>query len=863
MSKLEVKKTRAFRSLAVTLATAFSALVIVALIIASSLQMYFSFQAQQKDIVNQQRLIAQDAANTVESFIQEKFNILEAAASLGNLVAVSQEEQKPVLEKLLGLEPAFRQLVLLNAQEEELLRVSRLSKLLSVQLMEYNKSELFPKVSQKETHISSIYIDKITSEPMVIMTVPVTDVFGDFKGILMAEVNLKFMWDLVDSIKIGNKGLAYVVDKQGNLIASGDISRVLRGENLAYLNEVNEFVKGDILIHKESAEVVKGIQGNQVVANHAHLGAPDWAVVVELPVLEAYETVITTLIVSGLIILLSFTLAIIFGIFLSRRIAKPIIDLRDAAKKISKGDLGTRIKVESKNEIGELAVSFNQMVEDLQKTTVSIRVLQKEQKRFQDVVTNTGDWIWEVDAQGRYTYSSPVVEEILGYKPEEVIGKCFYDFFLPGEREELKKAAFEVFAQKAAFKNFLNRNIRKDGQVVIIETSGVPVIGVGGRLLGYRGADRSITERKKAEEEIRKFKTISDKASYGTAISDIEGNLLYVNKAFAMMHGCTIEELIGKNLSVLHSQEQMERVNRLNESLKKEGSFTAEEVWHKRKDGSVFPTLMNATVIKNEKGEALFLSATAIDITEHKKAEQRQDQLLERLEKTNQELKDFAHIVSHDLKAPLRGINTLANWISTDYADKLDDDGKEQMNLLMSRVDQMHNLIEGVLQYSRVGRIKEEKVVMNLNELVTEVIDMIAPPENISIIVENELPTIECEQTRIIQVFENLLSNAVKYMDKPQGQIKVGCIKENGFWKFSVADNGPGIEEKHFERIFKIFQTLSPRDEAESTGVGLTVVKKIIEMYEGSIWVESEVGEGSTFFFTLPKTLSAPVVVVT
>jgi len=242
------------------------------------------------------------------------------------------------------------------------------------------------------------------------------------------------------------------------------------------------------------------------------------------------------------------------------------------------------------------------------------------------------------------------------------------------------------------------------------------------------------------------------------------------------------------------------------------------------------------------------------EITERKRTEQRRTELLEEVKNANQELRDFAYIVSHDLKAPLRGINALANWISTDYADKLDQNGREQMNLLVAQVKRMHSLVDGILQYSRVGHIKEEKIQVDLNVLVTKVIDMVTPPENIAITIENELPVVECEQTRIIQVFQNLLSNAVKYMDKPKGQIKVGCVEENGFWKFSVADNGPGIEEKHFEKIFQIFQTLFPRDEIESTGIGLSVAKKIIEMYGGKIWVESEVANGSTFFFTFPRT---------
>lgn len=260
----------------------------------------------------------------------------------------------------------------------------------------------------------------------------------------------------------------------------------------------------------------------------------------------------------------------------------------------------------------------------------------------------------------------------------------------------------------------------------------------------------------------------------------------------------------------------------------------------------------------NEMTGNLQKTTTSIDnlnreIAERKKAEARQAQLLREVEKINNELKDFAYVVSHDLKAPLRGINNLVDWISTDYADKLDQEGKEQMALLSRRAQRMHDLIDGILQYSRVGRIHEEKVQVNLNELVQEIIDVIDVSENITISVENELPVIEFEKTRITQVFQNLLGNAVKYMDKPQGKIEIGCVEEDGFWKFSVADNGPGIEEKHFDKIFQIFQTLSPNDGYESTGVGLTLVKKIIELYGGRIWVDSKAGLGSVFLFTLPK----------
>jgi light-regulated signal transduction histidine kinase (bacteriophytochrome) len=225
----------------------------------------------------------------------------------------------------------------------------------------------------------------------------------------------------------------------------------------------------------------------------------------------------------------------------------------------------------------------------------------------------------------------------------------------------------------------------------------------------------------------------------------------------------------------------------------------------------------------------------------------------QKVDNINKELKEFVFIVSHDLKAPLRGIKTLANWILSDSSDKLGDEANEQMNLLLERVERMYGLIEGALQYSRANRTEGKQVQIDLNTFVPETINMVDPPKNITVTIENELPVIECEEVHVMQVFQNLVSNAIKYMDKPQGRIQLGCVEEDGFWKFSIADNGPGIEEQHFERIFKIFKALPTSHDFEGTGVGLTVTKKIVELYEGRIWVESKVGEGSTFFFTLPK----------
>ena len=249
-----------------------------------------------------------------------------------------------------------------------------------------------------------------------------------------------------------------------------------------------------------------------------------------------------------------------------------------------------------------------------------------------------------------------------------------------------------------------------------------------------------------------------------------------------------------------------------------------------------------------------------VDITERKEAQKNLEKLnmelessVRELSRANKQLEEFAYIAAHDLKRPLRGIGTLADWLVMDYADKFDDAGKEQVKLLTVRAKQMSVLIDSIQRYSMLGQSIQKKQQVDLNEVLSEVISIIAPPENIEITVEDELPALMCEKTHIIQIFQNLLSNAIKHMDKPVGQIKVNCAEDDYFWKFSVTDNGPGIHHRHSEKIFKIFQTLSPREGVESTGIGLSIVKKLVELNNGKVWVESDVGHGSTFFFTLPK----------
>lgn len=355
------------RSLTVTLAIAFFSLSAAVLLISSGLQLFSNFQAQQSDISQKQELIAQDASKTVSSFIGEQFSVLQTALDLSDPVSLNAQEREIVLESLLGLQPAFRQVVLLNAQDNRLAEFSRLSQASSGKIFDQLTEDAVAQIHQGENFISPIYIDDATSEPLVVMALPATDIFGDFKGTLAVEVNLKFMWDLVDQLRVGETGYAYVVDNQGSLIAFSDTARVLRGENVQHIPEVSEFVKNPTLVGDVTpgSESYTGLLGTTVVGTYFPLGTPEWAVVTELPWQEAYQEVILQ---GKWALVITFGIAILaglFGIFIARRLSAPLIELSNVATEVASGNLTMAAKATGPAEIAQVASTFNVMTSQL------------------------------------------------------------------------------------------------------------------------------------------------------------------------------------------------------------------------------------------------------------------------------------------------------------------------------------------------------------------------------------------------------------------------------------------------------------------------------------------------------------------
>jgi len=357
--------------------------------------------------------------------------------------------------------------------------------------------------------------------------------------------------------------------------------------------------------------------------------------------------------------------------------------------------------------------------------------------------------------------------------------------------------------------------------------------------------------RKSLESQRQKYRNIITNMNLGLIEVDNDDIILLTNQSFLEMSGYTESELLGKKAQSIFLVDNSDVTIRDEKLKRKQGISSSYELKVKIKSGENRIWLISGATNYDMNGEVIGSIGIHLDITDLKKLQLQKESLLIELEKSNDELQEYAHIVSHDLKSPLRSIDALINWIKEDNKDKLDDVSLQNFALIETTLEKMELLISDVLEYSSVGFSNEEKTLVNLNDLAHGLIEMMYKPDHVKVEVLNTLPSLHVDETKLQQLFQNLISNAIKFIDKDEGFVKIKVEELPTHYQFSVQDNGMGIEAKFHDKVFKIFHTLNKSK--DSTGIGLSIVKKIVGLHDGRIWFESEPKKGSTFFFTLKK----------
>lgn len=488
--------------------------------------------------------------------------------------------------------------------------------------------------------------------------------------------------------------------------------------------------------------------------------------------------------------------------------------------------------------------------------------LRAERTLLRTLVDHLPDAIYAKDTAGRTTLSNPADARLLGCTSEaQVLGKTVYELYPP------EVAAFvDADDQKMLHSGQpdLNREVpmvRPDGNRSWQLVSKVPLRDASGRIVGLVGISHDITARKRVAEALReseeRFRSLYENATIGIYRTTPEGRILMANPAVMRMLGFdSFDELAQRNLEQAGYVSACPRAE-FRRQIEATGAVVGLEAAWQRKDGSVIYVRESAQIVRDAAGHVMYYDGTCEDITARKQAEDRLQRTLADLARSNADLEQFAYVISHDLQQPLRTIGGFTHLLNEHLAGRLDTDAQEYMGFIVDGARRMQQLISDLLDYARVGSRGATPQPTDAVAALRDALWSLTPDveEAGAAITYDALPMVTADATQLTELFQNLIGNAIKYRGAAPPQIHVGVQPAGDCWQFSVRDNGIGIAPEHFERIFVIFQRLHTPEEYPGTGIGLAVCKRIVARHGGRIWVESAVGQGTTFFFTLSAAL--------
>ncbi|MEG3436834.1 PAS domain S-box protein [Pannus brasiliensis CCIBt3594] len=498
-------------------------------------------------------------------------------------------------------------------------------------------------------------------------------------------------------------------------------------------------------------------------------------------------------------------------------------------------------------------------------------ILRGNEQRLREIIERMPVLINALDERGNFVMWNDECERVTGYTRDEVIGRSeLFDKLYP-DPEYLREKLHEWRDRGDNYRDWEWKIVCKDGATKTIAWSNIsadyPIAGWASWGIGV-----DVTERERTAAILRrseeKYRELSEAIEQFIWISGPDGSIDYCNRYFYTYTGLTPERILGGTaIETVHPAERDRVIEGWNRARDRREPYEFEYRCRRGSDGTYRWFLGRVNPTFDDGGRIVRWLGRAIDVDDRKRAEMRlQKQTLElerlntalqnaaeELTRRNQELDRFAYVVSHDLKAPLRAIANLSEWIEEDLTGELSADTRRNLDLLRGRVYRLDAMIDGLLAYSRVGRIKTRPETVDIRRLITEVLDSLDPPAAFTLDTRVDVPPLQARRLLLFQVLSNLIDNAIKHHHRSDGHIEVVAIDTGEEYEFSVRDDGPGISPEFHEKIFEIFQVLKPRDKSESTGIGLSLVKKIIDTEGGHLSIDSREGEGTTFTFTWPK----------
>ena len=497
-----------------------------------------------------------------------------------------------------------------------------------------------------------------------------------------------------------------------------------------------------------------------------------------------------------------------------------------------------------------------QMLFEIQKETEG--QLKDSQERFRLMIQNVKDYsIIMVNVEGKVQSWNEGAQRMYGYAQEEILGRHMSVFYTENEiRMELPENNLKQAMEKGHYEAEVIK-VRKNGSLFWARTLYTPVYDEAGKLKGFSKIARDISESKKAEEELRSVN------NFLNSVLENIPNMIFVkdakdlrfvrfNKAGETLLGHSKEDLLGKNDYDFFPKEQADFFTQNDHAVLNQSDII--DIPEEPIDTKRGPRWLHTKKIPifDRSGKPVYLLGISEDITEMRSAKLELEYRTKELERSNAELEQFAYVASHDLQEPLRTISSYVQLLASRYKDKLDEDANEFIDFAVDGSKRMRQLINSLLEYSRVNRSKPfEWVDINdvIKEIKVDIKDQIK--DSGAVIKYNNMPKIYGDYVLLGQLFQNLIGNAIKFRRDNSPEIHISSERKNGSYVFAVKDNGIGIPKEYNEKIFIIFQRLNNREKYPGTGIGLSICKKIVEKHGGTIWVESEPGKGSSFFFTL------------